>query len=49
MDTMAAARLNAREGFSWIELECDSLGFWPASLEATSVEELAAPWARRGA
>ena len=49
MDKMAVARLNVRDGFSGIVDESMSLGFWPVSLEATSVEELAAPMGKEGA
>ncbi len=42
MDTVAAARLSAREGFAGIELECDPLGFWPTTIAAATVADLAA-------
>lgn len=42
MDTVAAARFTAREGFAGIELECDPLGFWPTTVAVATVDELAA-------
>jgi sugar phosphate isomerase/epimerase len=48
MDTVAAARLSAREGFAGIELECDPLGFWPTTVAAATVAELAAIGAAEG-
>ena len=41
MDSMAAARFAAREGFAGIELECDPLGFWPTTLPPSTIAELA--------
>ena len=48
MDSMAAARFAAREGFAGIELECDPLGFWPTTLPTSTIAELAAIGAGEG-
>jgi len=41
MDVIEAARFTAREGFSGIELEATSLGFWPTTVPASTLRELA--------
>ncbi len=41
MDVIEAARFTAREGFAGIELEAASLGFWPTTVPASTLRELA--------
>jgi sugar phosphate isomerase/epimerase len=42
MDVVEAARFTAREGFAGIELEASPLGFWPTTVPASTLRELAA-------
>jgi sugar phosphate isomerase/epimerase len=41
MDVVEAARFTARDGFAGIELEASPLGFWPTTVAAATIDELA--------
>jgi len=41
MDVLQAARFTAEEGFAGIELEASPLGFWPTTVAAATLRELA--------
>lgn len=41
MDVVEAARFTAEEGFAGIELEATPLGFWPTTVSASVIRELA--------